>query len=113
MSPTPLMHIDDLADDASKGLQADGVSYFAVKRNGQLYLYLNRCPHLGIELNWQEDRFLDPDNTLIQCATHGALFIIDTGECISGPCLGQSLTPVPFTVEAGQVWLAPGPAGAE
>jgi nitrite reductase/ring-hydroxylating ferredoxin subunit len=41
---------------------------------GQAYVYLNRCPHRGVGLEWHPDQFLDPSNSLIQCATHGALF---------------------------------------
>ncbi|MGC8120107.1 Rieske (2Fe-2S) protein [Marinobacter sp. VGCF2001] len=54
--------------------------------------YLNVCPHLGIELNWMPGRFMDSDNLFIQCSTHGALFKPGTGECIAGPCQGDSLT---------------------
>jgi nitrite reductase/ring-hydroxylating ferredoxin subunit len=53
------------------------------------------CPHLGIPLNWAPERFLDLDGTLIQCSSHGALFQIDSGECIAGPCAwATSLQPV-------------------
>ncbi|MDB4002354.1 hypothetical protein N9449_06575 [Oceanospirillaceae bacterium] len=37
------------------------------------------------------DQFLDEDKQFIQCATHGALFTIENGLCISGPCNNQSL----------------------
>lgn len=53
--------------------------------------YLNRCPHLGIELNWMPGRFMDPDNLFLQCSTHGALFKPSNGECIAGPCQGDAL----------------------
>lgn len=100
-----LFHIDDIADNSSKSIQSDEINYFAVKKTGQLFLYENRCPHLGIELNWQENRFLDYDNTLIQCSTHGALFLIDNGRCVSGPCLDQQLTAIPFEINDGFVTL--------
>lgn len=67
---------------------------FVFRRSGKVYGYLNRCPHLGIELNWMPGRFMDSDNCFIQCSTHGALFLPDSGECIAGPCQGEALTPL-------------------
>ena len=102
---TVLCHIDDINDESSKGLELGDSSFFAVKKNGQVYVYRNHCPHLGVELNWQEDQFLDMDGMLIQCATHGALFLIENGECVSGPCLGQRLEAIPFTLVDGNITL--------
>lgn len=91
---TTICHINDLPEQSCKGFTLGAESYFLVKKDQQIYAYRNRCPHLGIELNWQEDTFLDLDGVLIQCSTHGALFLIDSGECVSGPCLGQQLEPL-------------------
>lgn len=96
--------LDDIVEDSSKGFSLDnGQSLFAVKKDGQLFVYRNRCPHLGIELEWQEDQFLDPDGALIQCSTHGALFIIENGECVAGPCLGEALEALPFSINGSTV----------
>lgn len=76
---------------------------FVFLRNGTLYAYLNRCPHLGIELNWMPGRFMDSDDCFIQCATHGALFIPEDGHCIAGPCQGDALTPLQVTEDSGSV----------
>ncbi|MCK0165243.1 Rieske 2Fe-2S domain-containing protein [Marinobacter sp. S6332] len=54
--------------------------------------YLNRCPHMGVELNWKPGCFMDVDNLFLQCSTHGALFKPQNGECIAGPCQGDALT---------------------
>ncbi|WP_018275769.1 Rieske (2Fe-2S) protein [Teredinibacter turnerae] len=77
---------------------------FAVKRDGEIFAYINSCPHLGIPLEWQENNFLDDDGELIQCATHGALFLIETGECISGPCNGEHLQPININIIAQDVF---------
>ncbi len=74
-----------------------------MRRGADVFLYLNGCPHLGVELNWSPDQFLTVDGSLIQCATHGARFEIDTGRCIAGPCFGEHLVPVPCRVEKGLV----------
>lgn len=94
----------DVPEDNSKGFSVNSdLSIFAVKRDGMLYVYQNRCPHLGIELEWQEDKFLDSEDALIQCCTHGALFIIETGECIAGPCVGDSLNQLPIHIDGDTV----------
>lgn len=95
----------DIAEGQSKGFDLEGAYLFAVKRDDQVYLYRNSCPHLGTPLEWQEDTFLDPDGALIQCATHGALFEIESGRCISGPCLGQRLQAVPYILDNGLIMV--------
>jgi len=59
------------------------------------YAYRNRCPHTGAPLDWQPHQFLDERGELIQCAIHGALFAIETGLCLRGPCAGRSLQALP------------------
>ncbi len=98
--------ISGLPDHGSKGFTHNGEPCFVVMKDGIAYAYKNSCPHLGIELEWEEDKFLDFEGVLIQCATHGALFVIETGECVSGPCLGQSLDPLPSHTQDGQLVIA-------
>lgn len=104
---TPGIQESDLAEGECREFEVDGKRLFVVKYDYQLHVYENHCPHLGVELNWQENQFLDPDGVLIQCATHGALFRIQDGKCVSGPCLGQSLKPIAFTIEDGAVIISP------
>lgn len=77
-----------------------------MKKNWQVYVYENACPHLGIQLEWQADEFLDIDATMIQCSSHGALFKIEDGECVLGPCQGQSLRAIDFSANDGQIEIA-------
>jgi nitrite reductase/ring-hydroxylating ferredoxin subunit len=95
----------DLAEGGSRGFVIEGKKLFAVRRGGQVYAYFNRCPHRGVGLEWQPDQFLDPSNSLIQCATHGALFLIENGECVAGPCAGQSLTAIEWREDTQGVWV--------
>lgn len=101
-----LCNIDDIENFGSRGFDVDGVSIFVVRKNRRLFAYVNRCPHLGIPLEWFPDRFLDIDAELIQCSTHGALFTIDKGRCIYGPCSGSSLTPVDIELQGEQIWIS-------
>lgn len=93
-------HRDSIAEQESKGFKINGYSLFVVKMDGQIHVYENSCPHLGINLEYQEDQFLDVEKRFIQCANHMALFEIENGNCISGPCTGQSLTKIPFSINA-------------
>ena len=95
----------DIEEGRSKGLEVEGAYLFAVKRDDRIFLYRNSCPHLGTPLEWEEDTFLDPDGALIQCATHGALFEIETGHCIAGPCLGQNLQKIPYLLDNGLIMV--------
>ncbi len=103
--------LDDIADPGSREFVLpggeDGASGFVVRRGDVVRAYRNRCPHTGVSLNWVPDQFLDPEGSLIQCATHGALFRPEDGRCVRGPCRGRTLEALPVTVENGAVWLQP------
>ena len=100
---------DQLEEGSALGFVVEGErgdrSVFAVRRDGQVFVYLNRCPHRGTELEMLENQFLDPDGAFIQCSTHGALFQVHDGRCVSEPCPGKRLTPLPFVVENGSIVL--------
>jgi nitrite reductase/ring-hydroxylating ferredoxin subunit len=78
---------------------------FVVRRDDGVYAYENVCPHTGGPLDWMPDQFLDEDRKLIVCATHAALFRIEDGRCIAGPCAGAALNAVSITVHEGAVFL--------
>jgi nitrite reductase/ring-hydroxylating ferredoxin subunit len=88
--------------------RADGerIGVLAVRRGARVFAYVNSCPHTGAPLDFRPGRFLSLDKTLIQCSTHGALFRIEDGFCLKGPCAGKSLVPVPVVVEDGALRLA-------
>ncbi|AOH83185.1 2Fe-2S ferredoxin [Sphingomonas panacis] len=79
---------------------------FVVRRHGMMYGYVDRCPHAGVPLARVLDDYLTPDGSLIACNWHGALFTLDEGLCVGGPCLGQRLTAWPVCVEEG--WIKTG-----
>jgi nitrite reductase/ring-hydroxylating ferredoxin subunit len=99
--------LSELADPGSRGatieLRGRVVELLVVCKAAKVYAYRNRCPHTGITLEWQPDQFLDLSQSYIQCVTHGALFRIEDGICVRGPCTGDALTPLPVFVEEGQV----------
>jgi len=107
---TLVCQTSDIADPGSKAfelkIKRKTQNIFIVHKDGCFYGYLNKCPHTGATLEWQEDQFLDMDNALIQCAVHDALFLIDTGECIAGPCNGDQLKALPLDINDGNIFLA-------
>jgi nitrite reductase/ring-hydroxylating ferredoxin subunit len=78
---------------------------FVVHSNASFHAYVNSCPHTGANLEWQEDQFLDMDKAFIHCSTHDALFEIDSGLCIAGPCVNQFLQPLILSQEDGILLL--------
>ena len=61
---------------------------FAVRFQGEVHAYLNRCSHVAMEMDFQPNRFFDTTGQWLICATHGALYAPDTGRCMNGPCRG-------------------------
>lgn len=102
--PTGLL-ASNIPENGSKGFECNGEKYFAVKKQNQIYIYTNSCPHIGVALEWVEDTFLDHSRTMIQCANHGALFVIETGACVTGPCIGKKLNAVNFTLVDDMIFL--------
>ena len=79
---------------------------FVVRRGVELRAYLNHCPHAGHALNLRPHVFLAPDAPLIQCSSHGALFEMETGLCLAGPCTGARLRPIELRINQGYVLVA-------
>ena len=98
-----LISVDEIEEGSSIGIEHQNFYLFAVKKNDQVYLYRNQCPHIGTPLEWEEDKFLDNDNELIRCSTHGALFSIDEGLCLVGPCKGKRIQKIPFVISEGRL----------
>ena len=79
------------------------VEAFVVNHHGALHAYVNRCCHVPMTMDWVENQFLTEDGAFIQCATHGACYRPETGECVSGPPAGKFLERVPLTIQNGAV----------
>ena len=102
-----LCSIDELTELEARGFDLEppdaNKRLLVIKIDGQILVYKNSCPHTGVTLNWYSERFLDIDRKYLQCALHGALFRINDGFCVAGPCSGRSLTPVSFKIENRQL----------
>lgn len=102
-----LCALDDIPDGDAIGVTTPDGEVVLVRQGRAVCAYRNVCPHLGIELNFMPDVFLDTEQRYIQCANHGALFQIEDGQCVYGPCQGESLTPLDVQLIDESVWLLP------
>lgn len=106
-----LCRLDEIEDGEARGFTlgegTQRLDLFVVRDGARVYGYANACPHQGTPLDWTPDRFISDETGLILCATHGALFEIEDGLCVAGPCQGAHLTPLPVTVRDGTVVLVP------
>lgn len=111
-SIAPLCHETEVAEGDAKGFPIDGAprtKVIVLRHGGRLIGWLDSCPHYpgGTPMAWRTDAYLNKDRTKIVCASHGATFDKETGECELGPCIGKSLTHVPLRVDAdGGVHIA-------
>jgi nitrite reductase/ring-hydroxylating ferredoxin subunit len=100
----PLCRLDDLVAGQPRGFRVGRHSVIVLRTaGGRVCAYLNRCPHLGIPLNWADDDFMDSDGKLLRCATHGALFDPASGQCLLGPCKDEFLWQLDCHINDGQV----------
>ena len=96
-----LCRLHDIADGSSRGFE----DVFALRLGEQARVYVNACPHLGVGLDWAPDQFMSHDRQHIVCSVHGALFGMEDGLCVRGPCHGDALEAVPCRIEDGLLIL--------
>ena len=112
MAETVLCRLDEIPDGQGKGFELSGNDgrkdeVFVIRHGRTLFAYRNACPHQGSPLDWERDRFLSRDGAYIECQTHGALFEIESGDCIAGPCAGDALDLLEVSLDAeGRVTLS-------
>ena len=76
---------------------------FAVRFKGLAHAYLNRCTHVAMELDWQPNQMFDDTGQWLLCASHGAAYLPDTGQCAGGPCRG-GLVKIELSENGGVVY---------
>ena len=102
-----LCRAEQLAEGQARGFDPAGTgtaTVIALRYQGRIFLWRNRCPHLATPMNWRQDGFLNARGDRLVCFAHGALFEPDSGLCVQGACLGQRLSPLAAAVDA-EGWL--------
>lgn len=99
--------LDTIADGAARSfvvqMRAGRFHGFVVRRGESVHGYVDRCPHMELPLAQELDNYLTPDGGLIACSWHAALFTVEDGLCVGGPCVGRPLRPWPVAVQDGQI----------
>lgn len=117
MATIELCSLNDIDIQGSRGFSIDTLQgrdeLFVVRSGNAVFVYRNSCPHTGGPLDWVPDQFLSIDSDWIQCATHDALFRIEDGVCVKGPCAGQSLKPVAVEIIGDSVMVDLDVSGSE
>ena len=104
-----LCYLHEIPQGQAKGLWRDGGQdlVFAVRKEEQLFIWVNSCPHNYRPLEYRQDQFLSGNGEHIICYAHSAHFNIEDGSCFSGPCFGKRLLPVSYRLGLdGSIWVS-------
>lgn len=99
----------DIPEGQARGFDPFGQGQDAVlvvRRGGRYFAWRDACPHHHTPMAWRRHGYLNAAGDRIVCHAHGAQFLIESGVCTLGPCLGQSLQPVLLTEDNGDLWIA-------
>ncbi len=84
-------------------LRGERGTAFALRFNGRVVAYVNRCLHMDTEMDWNPGEFLDREGSSIVCSLHGASYEPAGGRCIGGPCGRGALEPIQISEGRGRV----------
>ncbi|MCC3861875.1 Rieske (2Fe-2S) protein [Pseudemcibacter aquimaris] len=102
-----LCSLTDIDDGGAKELSyrsgSDIHDIFIQRVGNDIYAYVNICPHAGTPLNMDDGKFMEKTGKYLMCHTHGALFQLEDGFCVAGPCNGASLRPVDIKCEGNNI----------
>ena len=104
-----LCKLSEMEEVSSRGfsvkLKRKKTDIFIVRKDNQVYGYINNCPHAQAPLEWNPDDFLDDKKEMILCAMHGAEFSIEEGACLGGPCNGAGLESLDIQLFGDEIYL--------
>jgi len=98
MNEVRLCALEEIPEGEARGfdpLKRGHDQLFLIRRGRHVFAWRNACPHPGYEgtsLPWRKHAYLNKDRSRILCSGHGANFDVETGVCLSGPCMGLALT---------------------
>lgn len=109
MPNTEICKLEDVPDNDAKGMvtvvEGKQRNIFVARKGEAAFAYLNWCPHNQVLIDQIPNKFFNAEKSYIQCSKHGALFQVEDGFCVEGPCEGESLKALTTIVEDGVVYL--------
>ena len=104
-----LARVEELPPGATKKFtfEANGetIEAFLANVQGEVVAFVNRCVHLPITLDLDDNDFFTGDGNLFVCKTHGSVYEPRDGKCVGGPGQGKSLERLPLVIVQGAIYL--------
>ncbi len=104
-----LARVDELPPGRTKKfafeVRGERTEAFVANVRGEFVAFVNRCVHLPISLDLDDNDFFTCDGNFFVCKTHGSVYEPVAGKCIGGPGQGKSLERLPLVIESGVVYL--------
>ena len=97
---------DGSAREFSYRSGSDFYDIFIQRKGHNAFAYMNMCPHAGTPLHMEEGVFMERTGKYLMCHTHGALFQLEDGLCVAGPCNGDYLQAVEIKIDQGKIIVA-------
>ena len=101
--------VDGIENNGAKefvfGKGRSAFSMFIVRRDPDLFGYLNICPHASLPLNYREGEFLNQEGDRIVCTMHFAEFRIEDGFGTAGAAENCWLDRVPVIARNGVMYI--------
>ncbi len=109
MATYELFGLDDLAPDSARRVEVAGHSVAVVRVGDDVYAIGDTCSHAEVSLS---EGWVEPDDCAIECAAHGAMFDLATGEPLSLPAT-RAVPSYDVSVVDGMIVLKLDSAAAE
>ena len=81
------------------------VEAFVANVRGGYVAFVNRCVHVPVTLDLDDNDFFTCDGLFFVCKTHGSVYEPAAGKCIGGPGQGRGLERLPLVIESGAIYL--------
>ena len=108
MTTHELFPLDELEPDSARRVEVAGRAIAVVRIGDDVYAIGDTCSHAEVSLS---EGWVEPDDCVIECVAHGAMFDLETGEPLSLPAT-RAVPAYEASVVDGVVVLALGDAAA-
>jgi nitrite reductase/ring-hydroxylating ferredoxin subunit len=81
------------------------IEAFLANANGEICAYVNRCQHVPIPLDLDDNDFFTADGRFFVCKTHGSVYDPHSGKCIGGLGAGKFLEKLIVICEGDRIFV--------